>query len=105
MCTGDFEWFYCPTSPLQINALFSSNDGSNPVNSIYEIINPSIYYFNAVPSNVLLPYAGAPCSGCESFADSIFLWGLPYFYGKTIYSIFPGTMVNGKTNPALDFTS
>ncbi|AUR52753.1 DUF3443 family protein [Aquella oligotrophica] len=59
---------------------------------------------NAIAGNTLLPYAGAPCAGCESFADSIFLWGLPYFYGKTVYSIFPGAMVNGESAPALGFS-
>lgn len=104
LCTGEFEGFYCPSSPMQINAVFTSYDGRNQVNSSYPLANPAIYWGNAIAGNTLLPYAGAPCAGCESFADSIFLWGLPYFYGKTVYSIFPGAMVNGESAPALGFS-
>ncbi|TXI93677.1 MAG: DUF3443 family protein [Neisseriales bacterium] len=105
VCTGEFEGFYCPSSPMQINAVFTSYDGRNQVNSSYPLANPTIYWGNAIAGNTLLPYAGAPCAGCESFADSIFLWGLPYFYGKTIYSIFPGAMINNESAPALGFSS
>jgi len=96
---GAAEGFYCPVSPMLINAVFSNFDGGNQVNASYLLQNPLIYYDNAVANNTLLPYAGAPCSGCESFADSIFLWGLPYFYGKTIYSGFPGVVINGESQP------
>lgn len=105
LCAGEFAGLYCPASPMQINAVFSNYNGGNQINSSYPLANPAIYLGNAIAGNTLLPYAGAPCSGCESFADSIFLWGLPYFYGKTIYSIFPGAMVNGESAPALGFSS
>ncbi|AUR52754.1 DUF3443 family protein [Aquella oligotrophica] len=44
LCTGEFEGFYCPSSPMQINAVFSNYNGGNQVNSSYPLANPAIYW-------------------------------------------------------------
>jgi len=85
--------FYCPTSDTPLSA---TNMGANGVTSVVQFTvtnlntlstnDPNNYAFNDI--------AGvAPVIGGTTFFD----WGLPFFYGRTVFTIIEGTTLGGQT--------
>jgi hypothetical protein len=88
--------FYCPTSTTAINTQISSLNGSNAINYSYNIINVE-NYLNSYPNTEAIPNAAA------EGGDNFFIWGLPFFYGKKVFSAFTGANAGGATGPYFAF--
>lgn len=88
--------FYCPTSTTTINTQISSLNGSNAINYSYNIINVE-NYLNSNLNTEAIPNAAA------EGGDNFFIWGLPFFYGKKVFSAFTGANAGGTTGPYFAF--
>ncbi len=87
---GDAAGFYCPASPVSLTAITS---GPNPSSS-GTIVSQSIAFsvWNALTlidsGNPAFNNIGGPNPGA-------FVWGLPFFYGRTVF-----IGIEGQTTPA-----
>lgn len=84
--------FYCPSSTTTISTQLASLNSSAGVNFNFNIINFD-NFINSNPNSVVIPNAGA--TGGQNF----FIWGLPFFYGRTVFSAFSGANTSGGTGP------
>jgi hypothetical protein len=87
-CTGSGGGFYCPSSTQNFSATIQGINGANaPVS--FSVANADSL-FNNNPSFFAFSNLGAPNSDAFSFA-----WGLPFFYGRTVYTAFEGQATIG----------
>jgi hypothetical protein len=89
-CTGNQTSFYCPASPLSLTA---TNTGQNQVS----ITTP----FNVANATALYDSKNAACDGLAitSFTPGYFDWGLPFFYGRTVFTAMSGASTPGGVGP------
>ncbi len=102
-CTGSYaEGFYCPHTPLDLSA---TNQGANGTSSSVSfrvdnasalVISSSINDYFAL-SDLAGPntFPNETTDNTQSSTLSSFIWGLPFFYGRTVY-----TAIEGKDTPA-----
>lgn len=89
---SDNTSFYCPSSTTTITTQLASLNSSAGVNFNFNIINFD-NFINSNPNSVVIPNAGA--TGGQNF----FIWGLPFFYGRTVFSAFSGASTSGGNGP------
>jgi hypothetical protein len=103
-CSGDYAGFYCPSSILSLSATVQGEDESGAlVGSAYPL---AFTVANAESLNTSEPsfiafsnLAGTlPSTGNASLTGS-FDWGLPFFYGRTVYTVFEGYATSVATGP------
>ena len=82
-CIG-MTWFYCPTSPLSLIATNAAASGSPSGTVNFSIVNVNNLGSTIVAANIGGPY------GQTGWFD----WGLPFFFGRPIY-----TAIQGVTPP------
>ncbi|MGA8621356.1 MAG: DUF3443 domain-containing protein [Candidatus Sulfotelmatobacter sp.] len=81
--------FYCPTSTENLSATNQGNTvGSGTVD--FSVANAVTLFSNA--SDSVFGDLGGPASG-------YFDWGLPFFYGRNVYTAIEGTSAPGGTPP------
>jgi Protein of unknown function (DUF3443) len=85
-CSGNQTGFYCPTSALD---LMATNEGFNRVNipTSFSVANATTLYASGD--------AAFDDLAITAFAPGYFDWGLPFFYGRTVF-----TAMSGATTPA-----
>jgi hypothetical protein len=92
--SSDFEGYYCPSSPLVLSALFTgTNNQSRQVS--FEIDNAqtlSASGFTAIPN-----------LGGTAFGAGYFDFGLPFFFGKSVYTAISGRNAGGTVGPYVAF--
>ncbi len=76
-CSG----WYCPTTPANITAAFSSSSGGGQATLNFSIFNANTLFAEGAS---VLPALGGP--GFSSFID----WGLPFYFGRTVYQGISG---------------
>jgi hypothetical protein len=90
-CSGDLTGFFCPPTGL---SLMATNTGQNRV--------------SVVTSFSVAAADGLYGSGNAAFDDlaitdfgpgGYFDWGLPFFYGRTVFSAISGAMTPGGPGP------
>lgn len=89
---SDNTSFYCPSSTTTITTQLASLNSNAGVNFNFNIINFD-NFINSNPNSVVIPNAGA--TGGQNF----FIWGLPFFYGRRVFSAFSGASTSGGTGP------
>lgn len=95
--------FYCPSvggtpvSSSQSAAIVGRNGLSANVDFIIDNID------EIFSSQSVLPGLGAPSSEFLGDAASLFAWGLPFFFGRTVHVLFEGKELGGITGPAIGF--
>lgn len=91
LCT-QYGGFYCPPTALNLNAQITSSTGASSSTIAFTLENAQ-QVFNANPSYLAFPGIGAnPATG--SFLASMFDWGFPFYFGRTV-----GTLIEGATSP------
>lgn len=96
-CTGQtFAGFYCPASTTQLNAVISGTNGANGTASI-NIAN-AMNQFNANPNADAFNNVGAVMNMAGSFD-----FGLPFFYGKSVFTAIEGMSTPVGTGPYVAF--
>ena len=87
-CSGA-SGFYCPSSPVNLSATnVGQNQASNAVN--FTIDNANSLFSNS--SDTAFPTLGGP-------NPSAFDWGLPFFFGRKVYTAIEGKTTSGGTGP------
>lgn len=90
VCT-DATFFYCPTSTQNLSA---TNQGSNGAHGqvLFSVANAD-NLFNSNPADFVFGELAGP----NSLAG--FDWGLPFFYGRNVYTAIEGKDTPGGTGP------
>jgi hypothetical protein len=87
-CSTEGLTMYCPTSPVSLTTeITGANGGAAMINLGFTVMNGatawdesgSLLAFNDIAD------PGSGLSAFNSFLNSVFDFGLPIFYGKTIY--------------------
>jgi hypothetical protein len=86
--------FYCPGSPLMLQATNQGQNGTmSPVS--FEIIS-----VNSVNSSFYaVPTIGGPATTNSSLGNDYFDWGTPFFYGRSVYTAIEGKSAGGTVGP------
>jgi hypothetical protein len=85
VCTATgYSGFYCPPSPLSLSATNIAAGGSPSGIVNFTLVDVSARAANAVAANI----GGPP----GVFLNSYFDWGLPFFFGRKVF-----TAIEGKT--------
>lgn len=88
--------FYCPATPLALSASIKAVGGGASTT-----VNFSIVSVDALSNGVTAANAGGP-SG-KIFGASTFDWGLPFFFGRKVFTAISGTSTPGGPGPFLAF--
>ncbi len=85
---------YTPSAPLGLSATIKPSSGAGAATPVsFQIVNGlNVWYSTAAASDSL----GAPVSGG-------FLWGLPFFYGRNIYTVLNNAKAGSQTGPFVAF--
>jgi hypothetical protein len=95
-CTGsaNADEFYCPTSTLSLSA---TNQGLNGNTSL---ANFQVANLNDLSStDFALNDVGGPAAPITGLGSTYFDFGLPFFYGHTVYTAIEGLAAGGTTGP------
>ncbi|MBB4518656.1 DUF3443 domain-containing protein [Paraburkholderia fungorum] len=91
-CSG--STFYCPSSTMSFSAVMQGLNGNN-VSLNFDVGNAETMVGNgAYAMNDFAAQGGSA---------NIFDWGLPFFYGRSIYTAIAGTANSGGTGPFFAF--
>ena len=91
MCTSSgLSAWYCPASPTNLGATLSSLDGARTT-IVFSVGDASRVSASAAAFDTAGPVPGFP----NDTTGLGFYWGLPFFYGRTVY-----TALEGKNTPA-----
>jgi hypothetical protein len=93
LCTGGLSGFYCPTSTENLSATVVGSDGTSSVVD-FSVANASrLAARNFAFGNLAGPMPGF--SPNASLQLPGFDWGLPFFFGRTVF-----VAIEGQTTPA-----
>lgn len=87
-CPSAQNGFYCPTSPVNLMATNNSGASNNTVS--FTIENAGELF--ATNSHFAFPTLGGPNAG-------MFDWGLPFFFGRTVYVAIEGRQTPAGSGP------
>jgi len=92
-CSGGISSFYCPTSTQMLTA---TNQGTNGMMSTvtFSVANAQMLFFNA---------ADRAFSQLAGPNPGIFDWGLPLFFGRTVFTAIEGQNTPGGPGPYLAY--
>ncbi|CAB3804809.1 hypothetical protein LMG28614_06084 [Paraburkholderia ultramafica] len=91
--------WYVPTSTLQLTATMEATNGSGtPVQMPFSVGNA--YSLMATP-NAALDNVGSYFAGTAN--NRMFLWGLPFFYGRSVYTVIGPARIGQRTGPFVAF--
>ncbi len=93
--------FYCPTSTLSLTAtIVGTNSVSDAVS--FSLVNAqNLLETSSVPTASDI---GAPNMSTTNFNGSLaFDWGLPFFYGRTVYTAIAGANTSAGLGPFIAF--
>jgi hypothetical protein len=96
-CTGASAGLYCPASPVALTAtMLPYNTPSNPASFPY---NFSVMDVTTSP-NLAFNNAGGPSGTCNNTTiPCTFAWGMPFFYGRNVFTALEGTTINSIVGP------
>jgi hypothetical protein len=96
--TGADAGFYCPASPVSRSATMLPYN--SPLNTAAFTYTFSVADAAALTGNAL-NNLGGPSVNCTSPSalPCTFAWGLPFFYGRSVFTALEGTTINGNTGP------
>lgn len=86
--------FYCPTTSVNLTAV-NSGAGGGSASASFTVFNADTLAAAANSGDAVLPGLGAPSDG----TFTIFDWGLPFFFGRNVYTSIEGTTAPGGTTP------
>jgi hypothetical protein len=86
--------YYCPTTTANLSAVNTGTTGTASVHFDVQNADMLINAFNT-SGDAVLPGLGAP----SNTAGAEFDWGLPFFFGRNVYTSIAGTTAPGGTTP------
>jgi len=93
--------FYCPSTATSLKAtIFGGNNASTQVT--FTVADPTrVSASISVLGTLGTEMPGFPSSGTSSVPD--FLWGLPFYYGRTVYTAIENQNTPGGQGPYFAF--
>jgi hypothetical protein len=85
-CSGGF---YCPSTPQTLSAIVTSATG------VSKTVSFTIEGFQSVSGNA----TAAPIGGSSAGLGRAFDWGLPFFFGRTVFVAMAGANTPAGTGP------
>ena len=95
MSGGKPTGLYCPTSPLSLQATMLPYD--TPTNTASFTYSFSVVNIMSAP-DAAFNNAGGP-AGASGSGGATFDWGLPFFYGRNVYTGLEGKTIGGHNGP------
>jgi hypothetical protein len=92
-CPSPDDSFYCPTSSQQLSASILGRTVNFQIDNADQLFKVS---------DAAYPGLGGGTGSNNNF-DTGFDFGLPFFYGRTIYVLFEGRSAGSQTGPAVGF--
>ncbi|HEX7506640.1 MAG TPA: DUF3443 family protein [Polyangia bacterium] len=93
MCTSSgLSAWYCPASTTSFGATLSSFNGASPTTVVFSVGDASKVSASAAAFDMAGPVPGFP----NDTAGLGFFWGLPFFYGRSVY-----TAIEDKVTPGV----
>jgi uncharacterized protein DUF3443 len=86
---ADLTFWYCPSTTQTLSAVTQGTNGATATVD-FEVGNGDTLSSNA--NNGVAPGLGGPSPG-------LFDWGLPFFYGRNVYTAIEGASTPGGTGP------
>lgn len=87
--------FFCPSSTISLTAMNEGSDNGTSSNVSFQVAN-----LNAIsPNDFAISDAGGPSSSVSGIGSNYFDWGLPFFFGNTVFVAFEGALVGGSPGP------
>jgi uncharacterized protein DUF3443 len=107
-CSGDFAGFYCPSSPLSLSAsVQGQDDNGDAVGTSYPVafsVASAESLSTSEPSYIAFSnLAGVPPTSGNAGLTNAFDWGLPFYYGNTVYTVFEGYSSSVASGPYVAF--
>jgi hypothetical protein len=90
-CLGENSSFYCPPGPTSFSATITGTNGATAA-VVFTVDNASSDF--STNAAALPNLAGSTGTGLGS---AIFDWGLPFFYGRSVYVVFEDRTAIGST--------
>jgi len=95
--TDPFYTFYCPASPVETSGTIQGYNGTvTPVK--FTVTDPDA---TLMLTATAAPDLAGPLIGAETMET--FDWGLPFFFGRTVYFAFQNSTVGTITGPSIAF--
>jgi hypothetical protein len=88
---SDANYFYCPSSTQNLSATNAGSTGT-PSGSVSFSVANADNLFNTYPNDSAFAQLAGPNSGG-------FDWGLPFFFGRNVYTAIQGQSTPGGTGP------
>jgi hypothetical protein len=92
--------FYCPTSSLAESATIQGQNGAT--RSVSFTVDNADQLF-AIAATAYPNLAGTNSAPNGQNNSTSFDWGLPFFFGRSVYVLFESHTVSGTTGPAVGF--
>jgi hypothetical protein len=94
-CTGSSLGFYCPSSTVSLSAtMLPYNTPTNMTSHTYSFSIADVQTLSGNAFNNI----GGPAGACTS-AGCTFDWGLPFFYGRSVFTALENTTIPGNAGP------
>lgn len=104
LCTdANFKGLYCPASTLSLAPVIKGLNGATYTDT-FQLFN-AVSQYNAHPSFTVIPGVGANPNiifPSTAYAGS-FDFGLPFFYGRSVYTAIEGRAAGGTQGPYFAF--
>jgi hypothetical protein len=97
---GPGSGFYCPPGTVARNATISGTSGAG-VPVAFSVSNAE-QVFGAAPNAAAFPTLGAPF-GSLQLPSGTFDWGMPFFFGRSVFVVFEGRAAGAVQGPAIGF--
>jgi hypothetical protein len=91
------EWFrYAPSATLSLSALLKPSNGvTAPATVSFQVANMA----NLMAGQ----YAAHDALGTYTSSSSYFIWGLPFFFGRSVYTVLEDARIGAQTGPFVAF--
>jgi hypothetical protein len=96
-CTTSGVTYYCPASPLSLSAGMQSSQGMTSIS-----FSVSNLYADYLSGSRALPSA-ADSTEAYSMFSGMFDWGLPFFFGRSVATVFYDSNTATQVGPGLKF--
>jgi Protein of unknown function (DUF3443) len=93
---SDSSSFYCPPSTENLSATTAGASGTPATTVNFSVANADSL-FNSNPNATVFADLAGPNSGSNSLSG--FDWGLPFFYGRNVFTAIEGKSTPGGTGP------
>jgi hypothetical protein len=100
-CTGDYMGYYCPASPLALSPTIQGTNGAS-ASAAFTLYNAATAL---ATNNSVTPGLGANpdvLNILNGYPNS-FDFGLPFYFGRNVYTAIEGRVAGGATGPYVAF--